>query len=107
MRSLLFPVESPFPIKMLLCDYPELMPNAAKASRTRRRPGKPAPRPVSQPKISSPWSLHRVRGMQILELAPFKKLPWLVHGFSTRTGGASVLNSGERVLNLGFTESDK
>jgi hypothetical protein len=47
-----------------------------------------------------------VRAVQILELAPFKKLPWLVHGFSNRTGGASVLPSGERVLNLGFTEWD-
>jgi hypothetical protein len=44
--------------------------------------------------------------MQILELPPLKKLPWLVHGFSTRAGGASTLNSGERVLNLGFTDWD-
>ncbi len=92
---------------MALYDYTEMMPNAAKASRTRRLPGKPAPRPVSQPRITSPWSLRKVRGVQILELAPFKKLPWLVHGFSTRTGGASVLISGERALNLGFTEWDK
>jgi YfiH family protein len=47
-----------------------------------------------------------VREVQILELVPFKKFPWLVHGFSTRAGGASVLDSGERVLNLGFTEWD-
>jgi YfiH family protein len=45
--------------------------------------------------------------MQILELAPLKKIPWLVHGFSTRTGGASLLNSGERVLNLGFADWDQ
>jgi hypothetical protein len=77
------------------------MPNAAKSSRTRRLAG---PRP--QPKISAPWSLRIVRGIQILELAPLKKLPWLVHGFSTRTGGASVCASAERVLNLGFTEWD-
>lgn len=44
--------------------------------------------------------------MQILELAPFKKIPWLVHGFSTRAGGESVLGSGERVLNLAFTDWD-
>ena len=47
-----------------------------------------------------------MRGVQILELAPFKNLPWLVHGFSTRAGGNSVLDSGERVLNLGFTDWD-
>jgi YfiH family protein len=44
--------------------------------------------------------------MQILELARLKKLPWLVHGFSTRIGGASLLNSGEHALNLGFTDWD-
>jgi YfiH family protein len=47
-----------------------------------------------------------VRSAQILELAPLKKIPWLIHGFSTRTGGASELNSGEQVLNLGITEWD-
>ena len=47
-----------------------------------------------------------MRGVQILELAPFKNLPWLVHGFSTRAGGNSVLDSGERVLNLAFTDWD-
>ena len=45
--------------------------------------------------------------MQILELAPFRKLPWLVHGFSTKTGGASLLNSRQRVLNLGLTDWDQ
>jgi len=38
-------------------------------------------------------------------LEPFKKLPWLVHGFSTRTGGLSTLN-GRRALNLGFLDWD-
>jgi hypothetical protein len=83
-----------------------MMPNAAKTSRVRRLPGKPAPQSWSSPKIASPWSLRRVGGIQILELAPLKRIPWLVHGFSTRSGGASLLNSGERVLNLGFTDWD-
>ena len=82
------------------------MRNAAKTSPKRRQPGKPAPRPKPSPKINAPWSLRTVGGVQILELAPFKRLPWLVHGFSTRTGGGSMLPSGERVLNLGFTEWD-
>ena len=82
------------------------MPTAVKASHVCRQPGKPAPRPKPQPKIELPWSLRSVHGMQILELAPLKKLPWLVHGFSTRIGGNSVLDSGEYVLNLGFTEWD-
>ena len=32
-------------------------------------------------------------------------LPWLVHGFSTRTGGSSA-SYGGRALNLGFTQQD-
>jgi purine-nucleoside/S-methyl-5'-thioadenosine phosphorylase / adenosine deaminase len=83
------------------------MPAAAKSSRLRRLPGKPAPRLPSHPKIPAPWSLRAVQGTQILELAPLKKFPWLVHGFSTRTGGTSALNSGEQVLNLGFTDWDQ
>jgi len=82
------------------------MPTAVKTSRARRLPGKAVPRSLPRPKISSPWSLRSAGGMQILELAPFKKLPWLVHGFSTRAGGSSVLDSGEQVLNLGFTDWD-
>jgi YfiH family protein len=83
------------------------MPTAVKTSRVRRQPGKPLPSPRRTPKVEPPWSLRIVRGVQVLELAPLKKLPWLVHGFSTRPGGNSVLDSGERVLNLGFTEWDK
>jgi YfiH family protein len=82
------------------------MPTAVKTSRARRRPGRPAPRPKARPQIESPWSLRAVRDVQILELGPFKEIPWLVHGFSTRTGGSSLLDSGEPVLNLGFTEWD-
>ena len=40
-----------------------------------------------------------------MQLAPFAKLPWLIHGFSTRTGGVSELQ-GQQVLNLGFQEWD-
>ena len=49
--------------------------------------------------------LRTARGLQILQLAPFAKLPWLIHGFSTRTGGVSLLD-GEKVLNLSFMEWD-
>jgi YfiH family protein len=82
------------------------MPIAVKSSRVRRQPGKPLAAAKRAPRIEAPWSLRAVRGLEILELAPLKKFPWLVHGFSTRTGGASVVASGERVLNLGFTEWD-
>jgi hypothetical protein len=44
-------------------------------------------------------------GVKILQAPTFSKLPWLIHGFSTRAGGVSELN-GERVLNLAFTDWD-
>jgi YfiH family protein len=43
--------------------------------------------------------------LQIVESQSLAKLDWLVHGFSTRLGGESVLG-GKRVLNLGFTDWD-
>ena len=49
--------------------------------------------------------MRRSRGLQILQLTPFRKLPWLVHGFSTRPAGVSFLD-GHSVLNLGFMEWD-
>jgi polyphenol oxidase len=55
--------------------------------------------------VSSPWLLKRSGGLQVLQLAPLAKIPWLVHGFSTRPGGTSVLD-GKKVLNLGFMEWD-
>ena len=82
------------------------MHRALRTSLAGRQPGKPLPRPRPRPQIAAPWSLRRVDGLQILELAPFKRLPWLVHGFSTRTGGCSILPSGERALNLSYTEWD-
>jgi YfiH family protein len=41
-----------------------------------------------------------------LQLGPFDKLPWLVHGFSTRSGGASSLD-GQSLLNLSFMDWDR
>jgi purine-nucleoside/S-methyl-5'-thioadenosine phosphorylase / adenosine deaminase len=54
----------------------------------------------------APWRLRKRRGLQILELEPFRKFPWLLHGFSTRPGGVSSLEF-EKVLNLGFMEWDQ
>jgi polyphenol oxidase len=51
------------------------------------------------------WTERTERGVQILQVAAFAKLPWLVHGFSTRPGGVSELD-GAKVLNLGFAEWD-
>jgi YfiH family protein len=60
---------------------------------------------VSSGPSSSNWIERQVQGIHILQVPALAKLPWLVHGFSTRPGGASLLN-GEKVLNLGFTEWD-
>jgi hypothetical protein len=49
--------------------------------------------------------LRRSQSLQVLQLGPFSKLPWLVHGFSTRTGGASSLD-GQNLLNLSFMDWD-
>jgi purine-nucleoside/S-methyl-5'-thioadenosine phosphorylase / adenosine deaminase len=66
---------------------------------------KPAARP------GAAWKLRSSGGLQILESPPLARLDWLVHGFSTRPGGASELPDAqkakrERVLNLGFTAWD-
>lgn len=76
-----------------------------KTSLRQRRTGERRRLEVSPRPVREPWLLRRSGGLQILELAPFKKLPWLVHGFSTRVGGASTLN-GHQVLNLSFMEWD-
>jgi len=43
--------------------------------------------------------------LKILRAPVFASLPWLVHGFSTRPGGASSCYGG-KTLNLGLTEHD-
>ncbi|HEV2987474.1 MAG TPA: peptidoglycan editing factor PgeF [Candidatus Angelobacter sp.] len=43
--------------------------------------------------------------LALLQAPALKKIPWLVHGFSTRPGGASVCYGGKS-LNLGFTKDD-
>ena len=43
--------------------------------------------------------------LKILETERLAKIPWLIHGFSTRQGGFSRAYGG-RALNLGFTKTD-
>lgn len=57
------------------------------------------------------WSVHNAGNLKILTSRQLADLDWLVHGFSTRSGGASELQPGaprtrEHVLNLGFTDWD-
>ena len=46
--------------------------------------------------------------LQVLQAPSLKKIPWLVHGFSTRQGGATGCYGKSRgcTLNLGFTKDD-
>jgi hypothetical protein len=59
------------------------------------------------------WNLRRIDALQVLEAPALARFKWLVHGFSTRPGGASELittrggqDTCEKVLNLGFTDWD-
>jgi polyphenol oxidase len=62
---------------------------------------------TSVKKLSSKdWTERTQRGVVVVQAAAFNKLPWLVHGFSTRPGGVSEIE-GEKVLNLGAVEWDK
>src|SRR5262250_362733 len=75
---------------------------AQRLRRTLRPPRRSAAKHAA---IASPWRLRKSQGLQILELEPFARFPWLIHGFSTRPGGLSQLES-EKVLNLGHMEWD-
>jgi len=65
-------------------------------------------RPRKRTERNSPDSRRTTRasrGLQLLQVPAFSKLPWLIHAFSTRPGGISQL-ANEKVLNLGFTDRD-
>jgi YfiH family protein len=74
-------------------------------TRSSRR-GNPARGAKTTRRGSTSWTIRRARGLQIVESCALAKLPWLVHGFSTRPGGESVLD-GKGALNLGFTDWDE
>ena len=46
----------------------------------------------------------RVKALTILQSESLARIPWLLHGFSTRLSGASKIYGG--ALNLGFTKQD-
>ena len=73
-------------------------------------------RPATTPDATAnpKWNLRRIGALQVLEAPALARLNWLVHGFSTRPGGASELittrggqDTCEKVLNLGFADWDK
>jgi purine-nucleoside/S-methyl-5'-thioadenosine phosphorylase / adenosine deaminase len=68
------------------------------------------PRSGSPPPLrtlsSGKWIIKRnSNGVRVLQSAALNKIPWLIHGFSTRAGGVSPVE-GEKTLNLGFTNWD-
>jgi len=77
---------------------------AKRSVRQRSKLGQAFPS-VSSTRPDANWTERNVRGIRILQVPALAKLRWLVHGFSTRPGGISLLN-GEKVLNLGFIEWD-
>jgi polyphenol oxidase len=77
-------------------------PSALQDSVTRKRAQK---KEASRQPAPHNWLERREQGLRILQVPAFAKIPWLVHGFSTREGGVSPLRN-ERVLNLGFTAWD-
>jgi YfiH family protein len=52
-----------------------------------------------------PSCVPKLAKLNILRASPLSTFPWLVHGFSTRTGGFSRAYGGD-TLNLGFTKDD-
>jgi hypothetical protein len=59
------------------------------------------------------WVLRHARGLKILEAPLLAQFDWLMHGFTTRLGGASEWKAHrdggettEKILNLGFTDWD-
>jgi YfiH family protein len=53
----------------------------------------------------APGKINKQQTPNILHARHLSAIPWLVHGFSTRVGGASRVY-GEGALNLGFTKED-
>src|ERR1700745_441087 len=84
------------------CDYTYTSMATTKGSRAQ---GKKRKKRGSRQAGASRWKERVQGGLRILQAPELAKLPWLVHGFSTRVGGVSKLD-GKRVLNLGFTEWD-
>jgi polyphenol oxidase len=76
------------------------------ATKGSRAKGQKRTKRSSRQASASLWPQRVQSGLRILQVPELAKLPWLVHGFSTRVGGASKLHR-KRVLNLGFTEWDK
>jgi polyphenol oxidase len=72
---------------------------------TKTSPKRPARKSRVAPAPATRWTTRTSRGLKLLQVPAFSKLPWLIHAFSTCPGGLSPLEN-EKVLNLGFTDWD-
>jgi YfiH family protein len=61
--------------------------------------------PVSTLVKARPATRRKSTGLKLLQSADLKRVPWLVHGFTTRPGGFTT-SYGGRSLNVGFTKED-
>src|SRR5260370_40649684 len=86
---------------LVVSDYPGTAMAATKTSHAKRGIAKKQ----SVPAAATRWTTRSSKGIRVLQVPAFSRIPWLVHAFSTRPGGASILE-GKPVLNLGFTEWD-
>jgi YfiH family protein len=71
----------------------------------------PARKPPAR--SASAWRISHSCGLHIIQAKPFEQFDWLIHGFSTRAGGTSILETSgapgkrsQKLLNLGFTGWD-
>jgi YfiH family protein len=91
-----------------------MMPTRSRPARkiSRRKPSSTIP--SSAKNESRDWTSRRSANISILQSTALSKQKWLVHGFSTRSGGVSSLRSeaasqksSAGILNLGFSEWDE
>lgn len=85
----------------------------AKAIKNKKPKQQSKPRQLRRETREAAWNLRRAGSLQILEAPAFSRFDWLIHGFSTRPGGASEMKAAagkgavsRGALNLGFTEWD-
>jgi YfiH family protein len=76
-----------------------------KPKRKNRNPAGQTFLSIQSPRSNQNWVERKSQGLTILQVPALSKLPWLIHGFSTKPGGVST-QDGQKVLNLGFTEWD-
>src|SRR5260370_11537417 len=81
------------------------MARALKPRSSRDASALPGANPAAR-RDTGAWTTRRARGLEIVESREMARLDWLVHGFSTRPGGESLLG-GKPALNLGFTDWDE